>query len=207
MTYSTAVKQDLVISCYKPFFNFRQKIYTTQNQRSGHLGFCRRTFWHICPFTWSKKMLLLPLLNVAPKFYFDRLIAFYVQKSLPVPVDAGKFQQGLRERFVARDGMFFTEEQVQEYDKKKAENPEFIQLSILVSSEQDGVLWLKNLLSENKLTYQDIQPQWMQALAGVRKGRCHPRTGRYSGRKLPQKRSWAMVRPRCRKRGRFRKTT
>jgi len=32
------------------------------------------------------------------------------------------------------------------------------------------VLWLKNLLNEEYLTYQDIQPQWMQALAGVRKG-------------------------------------
>ena len=41
--------------------------------------------------------------------------------------------------------------QVQEYDKKKAENPEFIQLSILVSSEQDGVLWLKNLLTDKSL--------------------------------------------------------
>ena len=66
--------------------------------------------------------------------------------------------------------MFFTNEQVQEYDKKKAENPEFIQLSILVSSEQDGVLWLKNVLAEKSLAYQDIHPLWMQALAGVRKG-------------------------------------
>ena len=66
--------------------------------------------------------------------------------------------------------MFFTNEQVQEYDKKKKDNPEFIQLSILVSSEQDGVLWLKNALTDKLLTYQDIQPLWLQALAGVRKG-------------------------------------
>jgi hypothetical protein len=66
--------------------------------------------------------------------------------------------------------MFFTNDQVQEYDLKKKEVPNFVQLSILVSSEQDGVLWLKNFLHENPLTYQDIQPQWMQAIAGVRKG-------------------------------------
>ena len=90
-----------------------------------------------------------------------------LQKGLPVPIDAGAFQKGC-ERFIERDGMFFTNEQVQEYDKKKAENPEFIRLSILVSSEQDGVLWLKNVLSEKSLAYQDIQPLWMQALAGVR---------------------------------------
>ena len=40
----------------------------------------------------------------------------------------------------------------------------------MVSSEQDGMLWLKNLLTEKSLVYQDIQPLWIQALAGVRKG-------------------------------------
>ena len=87
-----------------------------------------------------------------------------------MPLDAGKFQQGLREHFIERDGMFFTNEQVQEYDKKKAEYPEFVQLSMLVSSEQDGVLWLKNVLKEKSMKYQDINPEWIQAIAGVRKG-------------------------------------
>jgi hypothetical protein len=54
-----------------------------------------------------------------PKILSDRLIAFYVQRGLSVPIDAGKFQQGLRERYIKRDGMFFTNEQVQEYDRKK----------------------------------------------------------------------------------------
>lgn len=66
--------------------------------------------------------------------------------------------------------MFFTNEQVVEYDRKKSEVPSFIQLSLLISSEQDSVFWLKNLLKEKPLTYQDIRPLWMQALAGVRKG-------------------------------------
>jgi hypothetical protein len=89
---------------------------------------------------------------------------------LPVPIDAGNFQKGLRERFIERDGMFFMQEQAAEYDVKKQAAPNFVQLSLLVSSEQDGVLWLRNLLETKSLAYQDIQPQWMQALAGVRKG-------------------------------------
>ncbi|MGO3155753.1 MAG: DNA methyltransferase [Mesonia sp.] len=169
MTYSTAVKQDLVISCYKPSSTFDKKFTQHKTSEVGIWDFVEEHLAHL-PIHLVKENATTAIIERSPKILFDRLIAFYVQKSLPVPIDAGKFQQGLRERFVARDGMFFTEEQVQEYDKKKAENPEFIQLSILVSSEQDGVLWLKNLLSENKLTYQDIQPQWMQALAGVRKG-------------------------------------
>ena len=36
------------------------------------------------------------------------------------PIDAVKFQQGLRDKFIERDGMFFTGEQAAEYDEKKA---------------------------------------------------------------------------------------
>ena len=49
---------------------------------------------------------VLPIIE-RPKILFDRLIAFYVQRGLPMPIDAGKFQQGLRERCIERDGMFF----------------------------------------------------------------------------------------------------
>ena len=165
----TAVKQDLVISCYKPSSEFDKKFEQHQNTDVAIWDFVDEHLHHL-PIHLVKENATTAIIERSPKILFDRLIAFYVQKGLPVPIDAGKFQEGLRERFIERDGMFFTNEQVQEYDKKKAESPTFIQLSLLVSSEQDGVYWLKNLLKEKSLTYQDIQPQWMQALAGVRKG-------------------------------------
>ena len=169
VTTVTAVKQDLVISCYKPSSNFDEKFRQHQNTDVAVWDFVEEHLHHL-PIHLTSGNSTTAIIERSPKILFDRLIAFYVQKSLPVPIDAGAFQKGLRDRFIERDGMFFTNKQVQEYDRKKAENPEFIQLSILVSSEQDGVLWLKNLLTDKSLTYQDIQPLWMQALAGVRKG-------------------------------------
>jgi hypothetical protein len=169
VTTVTAVKQDLVISCYKPSSEFDQKFKQHQNTDVAVWDFVEEHLNHL-PIHLVKDNATTAIIERSPKILFDRLIAFYVQKGLPVPIDAGAFQKGLRERFIERDGMFFTNEQVQEYDRKKAENPEFIQLSILISSEQDGVLWLKNLLSDKSLAYQDIQPLWMQALAGARKG-------------------------------------
>ena len=169
MTYAAAVKQDLIISCYKPSSEFDQKFKQNQNATIAVWDFVEEHLNHL-PIHLVKDNATTAIIERSPKILFDRLIAFYVQRRLPVPIDAGAFQKGLRERFIERDGMFFTNEQVQEYDKKKAENPEFIQLSILVSSEQDGVLWLKNVLTEKAMAYQDIQPLWMQALAGVRKG-------------------------------------
>tara|TARA_R110002167_G_scaffold134709_3_gene320807 strand:+ start:6085 stop:8685 length:2601 start_codon:yes stop_codon:yes gene_type:complete len=169
VTTVTAVKQDLVISCYKPSSEFDEKFKQQENKAVAIWDFVDEHLHHL-PIHLTSGNSTTAIIERSPKILFDRLIAFYVQKGLPVPIDASKFQQGLRERFIERDGMFFTNEQVQEYDKKKKENPEFIQLSVLVSSEQDGVLWLKNVLIEKSLAYQDIQPQWMQALAGVRKG-------------------------------------
>ncbi len=165
----TAVKQDLIISCYKPSSEFDKKFQQNLYSDVAIWDFVEEHLNHL-PIHLIVGNSTTAIIERNPKILFDRLIAFYVQRGLPVPIDASMFQKGLRERFIERDGMFFTNEQVQDYDKKKVENPEFIQLSLLVSSEQDGVMWLKSTLSEKYLTYQDINPLWMQALAGVRKG-------------------------------------
>lgn len=169
VTTPTAVKQDLIISCYKPSSKFDIKFKKNENTNMAVWNFVEEHLNHL-PIHLIVENATTAIIERSPKILFDRLIAFYVQRSLPVPIDAGKFQLGLRERFIERDGMFFTNEQVQEYDKKKKENPEFTQMSLFVSSEQNGVMWLKYFLADKSLTYQDIQPQWMQALAGVRKG-------------------------------------
>jgi len=72
----------------------------------------------------------------------------------------------LRERFIERDGMFFSNEQVQEYDTKKSALPNFIQLSIFVANEQDSIYWLRIILEKKRLMEQDIQPLWMKEVAG-----------------------------------------
>ena len=41
-------------------------------------------------------------------------------RGLPVPIDARDSQEGLKQRFSERDGMYFTGEQAGEYDDKKA---------------------------------------------------------------------------------------
>ncbi|MEN9326604.1 MAG: hypothetical protein RI943_1025 [Bacteroidota bacterium] len=164
-----AVKQPLVLSCYKPTNNFENKFQNDSYNQKGIWEFIEDFLNHL-PISLIKDKATSTVIERDARILFDRLIAFYVQRGLPVPIDATKFQEGLRENFIERDGMFFTSEQAIEYDLKKKENPEFIQLSLMVSSEQDGVLWLKNLLTKKSLVYQDIQPLWMQALAGVRKG-------------------------------------
>ena len=173
VTTTTAVKQDLVISCYKPSSEFDARFRQHQQSEVGVWDFVEEHLQRL-PIHLQKDGSTTAIVERSPKILYDRMIAFYVQRGLPVPLDAGAFQLGLKQRYVERDGMHFLQEQATVYDHKKRSAPTFQQLSLLVSSEQDGVLWLKARLQDQPQTYQELQPQWMQSLGGVRKGDALP---------------------------------
>src|SRR5690606_35946149 len=110
------------------------------------------------------------IIERSPKILYDRLITFYLMKGLPVPVDAKDFQEGLKQYFVERDGMYFTAEQSVEYDEKKAKTPNLVQLSLIVTNESDAIEWLKNRLRKQAQKYQDIMPDFRVATQSLRKG-------------------------------------
>lgn len=167
VTTTTAVKQDLVITCYKPSNDFIKKV---ENLGVNSLwDFVDEYLDHI-PVHLVKGNATTTVVERNPKILYDRLIAFYVQKGYPVPIDAKDFQKGLRERYIEKDGMFFTALQAAEYEEKKKSAPEFVPMGIIVSDEANGIEWLKNQLRDAPKTYQEIQPEWMQAINGVRKG-------------------------------------
>lgn len=171
---TTAVKQDLVISCYKPSSEFDQKFKQHQNTDVAVWDFVEEHLNHL-PIHLIKNHATAAIIERSPKILFDRLIAFYVQRRLPVPIDASVFHKELKQRFIERDGMYFTNEQVQEYDKKKAENPEFIQLSLIPTSEKETIIWLRQKLTETRLTESDIHPFWMREVeSNRRKGDVYP---------------------------------
>ena len=107
----------------------------------------------------------------SPKILYDRLISYYVQHGYSVPMDAADFQAGLRERYLERDGMFFTSEQASEYESKKKSLPGgVISMGIMINSEADGIQWLRNELNLAPKTRQDLYTGWMQAMGAVLKG-------------------------------------
>lgn len=167
ITTATAVKNDLVLSCYKPSDNLREYVNLVCDNVSC-LSFIEDLLCHL-PVYRKKGKATMAIMERNPKILFDKMISFFVQQGLPVPLDAKEFQQGLRERFVERDGMFFTAAQAAEYEEKKKAAPEFVPMGIIVSDEANGIEWLKNQLRDTPKTYQELQPEWMQAINGVRK--------------------------------------
>lgn len=168
VTTTTAVKQDLVITCYKPSDELSDKMRDYSKNADNVWDFIDEYLLHL-PVHLERNNATTTVVERSPKILFDRLISYYVVKGYPVPLDASDFQVGLRERYVERDGMFFTASQAVEYDKKKKLAPEFVPMGIIVSDEANGIQWLKNLLQNGAKTYQEIQPEWMQAINGTRK--------------------------------------
>jgi hypothetical protein len=168
VTTPTAVKQDLVISCYKPSAAFESK-FKSDNLDLGVWDFVIEHLNHL-PIHLSKGNNTTAIIERSSKILFDRLITFYLMRGLTVPIDARDFQEGLKQRFIERDGMYFTAEQAAEYDEKKAKTPIFVQLSLIVTNESDAIEWLKERLRKEAQKYQDIMPDFRIATQSLRKG-------------------------------------
>lgn len=169
VTTTTAVKQDLVITCYKPSNELVEKFNTSLSKIDNVWDFVTEHLAHL-PIHIIHGNATTSVIERSPKILFDRLISYYVQNGYAIPIDAQEFQQGLREHYIERDGMFFTATQAAEYEEKKLKAPEFVPMGIIVSDEANGIEWLKNELRNNPQTRQDIYTNWTKAKAGVRKG-------------------------------------
>jgi len=171
VTTTTAVKQDLIISCYKPSENLQMSFAQNQDSEKTVWEFVTEHLQHL-PVYIADNVSSTAVVERQPKILYDRMLAYYLNRSLPIPIDAGDFQAGLANRFAERDGMYFTHEQVLQYDAKKMQNPQPMQLSLDISTETDGILWLKNKLKDKPQKYQDLNPEWMKNIRQdqIRKG-------------------------------------
>jgi hypothetical protein len=96
------------------------------------------------------------------------MVAFHVQRGATVPLSAAEFYQGLRERFVERDGMLFLPDQAPVYDRARLEAGRVAQLTLFVSDEKSAIQWLRQQLDPatggHSQTYQDLQPSFLRQL-------------------------------------------
>ena len=166
VTTPTAVKQDLVISAYKPNGGFEERFLKEAQTEEGVWDFMRT---HLKYLPVTKKQPTGGLLYITerdPRILFDQMIAFYVRKGYTVPISSQEFQVGLAQRFIERDGMYFLPEQAAEYDRKKMTSGEPVQASLFVSDEASSIQWLRQLIKEKPQTFSDINPQFMRQLGG-----------------------------------------
>ena len=163
VTSASAVKQDLVISAYKPNGGLEDRFKLEAGTEEGVWDFMRQHLKHLPVFV-EKKGNAEVIAERQNYLLFDRMVAFHVQRGITIPISAGDFYAGLRQRFPERDGMYFLADQVSEYDRKRMTVKGLEQLSLFVHDEKSAVQWLRQELKDTPQTYQDIQPKFLQQL-------------------------------------------
>lgn len=167
VTSSAAVKQDLIISAYKPTAEFEQKFSIEGGSPQGAWEFIRQ---HL-------EQLPMPVLSDGkismqgertPYVLYDRMLAFHLVRGLTIPLSAREFYHGLSQLWLMRDGMAFTPSQAFAYDQLRLVSDKVEQLSLFVTDEASTIQWLRAELDPTSgggpQTYSDLQPKFLRQL-------------------------------------------
>jgi hypothetical protein len=160
---SSAVKQDLVISAYKPTEALENRFVIGQSAPEDAWAFVREHLRNVPVFVGRSNEVEL-VVERSAQMLLDRMIAFHVQHGISVPLSGPEFLQGLAQRFPERDGMYFLPDQVTEYDRKRTTATQLRQLSFFVNDEHSAIQWIRQQLQDKPQTFQDLQPQFMREL-------------------------------------------
>lgn len=163
VTTTSAVKQDLVISAYKPKESFKREFISHAGSEETAWSFIQQHLEKL-PVVVVKNGKIELIEERKAYLLYDRMVAYHIMNGIPVPLDATDFYKGLDERFLKRDGMYFLPDQVNEYDTARIVNDvEPIQMELLVTNEKSAIAWLYKQL-ETPQTYAELQPKFMQEI-------------------------------------------
>lgn len=157
------VKQDLIISAYKPGAGLESKFALEAGTLAGVWDFVRAHLDKLPVFV-QRGANCEVIAERQNYLLFDRMVAFHVQRGVSVPISASEFFDGLISRFPERDGMYFLNEQVARYDAQRMKASELIQLEIFIIDEKSAIEWLRQKLRKKPMTLQEIHPDFVKEM-------------------------------------------
>lgn len=162
---SAAVKQDLVISTYKPTAEFVKKFDLEGGSVIGAWEFIRQHLENLPTPNLTNGNIEIQGERM-PYLLYDRMVAFHLVRGLTVPLASSEFYQGLTQRWLMRDGMVFTATQATTYDQLRLNADRVQQLALFVTDEASAIQWLMGELNSETgtgpLTYSQIQPKFLK---------------------------------------------
>jgi hypothetical protein len=156
-----SVKQDLVISAYKPSEALERQFLIGQSSPEAAWAFVSEHLVHVPVFSTIGESAEI-IGERTQQVLFDRMVAFHVQRQLSVPFSTSEFLVGLSQRYPERDGMYFLATQVAEYDRKRNTATELRQLSLFVIDEASAIQWVRRELQQRPRSFPDLQPTFMR---------------------------------------------
>ena len=158
---SSAVKQDLVISAYKPTDALADRFRLGAADNAAVWSFTDEHLGNLPVFVGSGEEADI-IAERTPQMLLDRMIAFFVQRRVAVPMGGPEFLAGLEQRYPRRDGMYFLRGQIPAYDRKRAGVRATRQLELFVFDEASATQWVRQQLQVKPQSFQDLQPRFMQ---------------------------------------------
>jgi DNA modification methylase/predicted RNA-binding Zn-ribbon protein involved in translation (DUF1610 family) len=173
VTSQVTIKQDLVISAYKPKDRFKREFVSHAGSEETAWSFVRQHLEKL-PVVVVKNGKIELIAERQAFLLYDRMVAYHIMNGIAVPLDATDFYKGLDERFLKRDGMYFLADQVNEYDTARIINDvEPVQFELFVTNEKSAIAWLYQQL-ETPQTYAELQPKFMQEIKAWDKFEARP---------------------------------
>jgi hypothetical protein len=165
VTANSAAKKDLVISCYKPAISVPRGVIAGDGDPETAWSFVREHLSHL-PITDGRRGEARPIRERMSDRLYDRMIAFHVNRRIPVPVTTTDFLTGLDQRFPSRDGMYFLDSQVESYERHRITIKDLLEDTMFITGESSAVQWLRRFMKSRSrpLAYSEIQPAFLSEL-------------------------------------------
>lgn len=173
LSYGATVKDDLMISAYKPTSSIESQISPSVLLPDAIWSFVTEHLRRL-PISNERGGILTPVIDRLAHMLFDRLVAYCLRKGHLIPLSASEFYEELSKRYQQADGMFFLPDQMQRYLKAKEKCSSFQQLELFVSDEESAIRWLRHEIGERPRTFQEIQPDFMREVKAWRKHEVKP---------------------------------
>ena len=161
--HGISVDQDLIVSVYKPTEALTQRFSLGTANADAVWAFVSEHLRNVPIFVRNAGE-AETISERTPQMLHDRMIAFFVQRRVALPISSPEFLAGLSTRYPKRDGMFFLSDQVAEYDRKRTTVGELRQLELFVSDEASAIQWIRQQLDRKPQGFKALQPQFMQQL-------------------------------------------
>lgn len=171
------VKQDLVISAYKPNGGLEDRFNKNGATADTAWDFVQTHLRQlpVVKVTNGYPQELLNIVERDARRIYDRMASWFIRHGAMVPISTPEFLAELPIRFRETDGMVFLPEQLVEYEKARARIPQVAQAELFVSDERSAIDWLTNFLLKRPSTRSEIHPEYIPQIgAAKRKGEIIP---------------------------------
>lgn len=172
-----AVKQDLVISAYKPNGGLEDRFNRDGPTVDSAWDFVQTHLKQlpVVKVTSGYPQELLSIVERDPRRIYDRMASWFIRHGTMVPISTPEFLGELPIRFRESDGMVFLPDQLVEYEKARSRIPQVKQAELFVSDERSAIDWLTNFLLKRPSTRSEIHPEYIPQIGSAkRKGEIIP---------------------------------